>query len=95
MAKKTKTVPYIQAMAEDRKMNNADAKETAASLKPMNPSISLLIKLGSIVVHADEYTSAGSHDVDREAIRSGLMDDDVQAWIAEMTKLAFLPLKRT
>lgn len=62
---------------------------------PLKPSVSLLVKLGSIVIHADEYTSPDGHDFDRTAICSGLMDAEVQEWIAEMTKMAFLPVKRS
>lgn len=53
----------------------------------------LLVKLGSIVVHADELTEPGGHDFDRATIRSLLEDPDVKKWIADIGVL--LPLKRS
>ena len=58
----------------------------------LRPSVALLSKLGSIAVHADEFTSAGAHEYDRIAIRSLLDDPEVRQWIADMK--AFLPVKR-
>lgn len=54
--------------------------------------IQTLVKLGSIVVHADELTSPHGHAVDSVAIRSLLDDPDVKAWIKSMGPM--LPLKR-
>lgn len=56
------------------------------------PSLSLLVKLGSIVVHADEYLSPSAHVFDLEALRVGLRDPEVQEWIKDMG--ALLPVKR-
>ena len=61
-------------------------------IDPLKPSIQLLVKLGSIVVHADELTSKGGHPMDAIAIRSGMDDLDVREWIDRMGEL--LPLKR-
>ncbi len=61
---------------------------------PLQPAASLLIKLGSCVVHADELLSPHGHAVDRVAFDGLLADAEVQAWIEQMTKLAFLPVKR-
>jgi len=58
----------------------------------MNPSIQLLVKIGSIVVHADETLSADGRDVDREITVSLINDPDVQEWINAMGVL--LPHKR-
>ena len=60
---------------------------------PLKPSVSLLSKLGSIVVHADEATSAGRHEFDIVAIKSLLDDTEVKEWITDMG--AFLPVKRS
>lgn len=60
----------------------------------LKPSISLLTKLGSLVVHTEELQSPGGHPFDAAAIRSLLDDTEVRAWIAEMSKLALLPVKR-
>ena len=60
----------------------------------LKPELSLLIKLGSIAVHADEMLSPGGHDFDRIALM-GLMDDpEVKEWIKQMDAMAFLPKKR-
>lgn len=53
----------------------------------------LLVKLGSIVVHADELTEPGGHEFDHTTIRTLLTDPDVQKWIKDMGVL--LPLKRS
>lgn len=53
----------------------------------------LAIKLASLVVHADEYTSPHAHPFDGDAIRALLADADVQAWLAGFDP-ALLPVKR-
>ena len=60
---------------------------------PLKPSVSLLSKLGSIVVHADEATSAGRHEFDIVAIKSLLDDPEVKEWITAMG--VFMPVKRS
>lgn len=60
----------------------------------MKVNLGLLVKLGSLVVHADEFTSPNSHEFDRTAIRAGLEDPEVKEWIEAMTKQGFLPVKR-
>lgn len=62
---------------------------------PLKPSLQLLIKLGSIAVHADEMLSPGGHDFDKIALQQGLADPDVKAWIKQMTTKSLLPLKRS
>lgn len=59
---------------------------------PPQPDLRLLVTLGSIVVHADEYLSPGSHEFDAEVIRGLLRDPAVVAWIKAMGPL--LPKKR-
>jgi hypothetical protein len=61
---------------------------------PLNPSAQLLCKLGSIIVHADEFLSPFGHDFDRHALLSSLQDEDVQHWLRAMAALALVPLKR-
>jgi hypothetical protein len=58
------------------------------------PSPALLVKLGSIIVHADEFTSGDGHEFDLGAMKVLLADPAVKAWIADGTKRALLPLKR-
>jgi len=52
----------------------------------------LLVKLGSIVVHADEAISADGHAFDIAAMKPLIESPEVQKWIKEMG--VYLPLKR-
>lgn len=66
----------------------------------LKPPLTLLIKLGSIAVHADEMNDYGFNPqehafvFDRGAMVTLLQDPEVKEWIASMTKLAFVPQKR-
>lgn len=57
-----------------------------------HPNLGLLVKLGSIAVHADEMFSADGRGLDEIALKSVLSDPEVKEWIVEMG--ALLPLKR-
>lgn len=61
---------------------------------PLKPSASLLIKLGSMVVHLEEMMSSKGHDFDKHALDTLYADEEVKAWFAAMNKMAFLPVKR-
>lgn len=58
-----------------------------------HPSLSLLAKLGSVAVHADELLSPDVHSFDRTALEQILRDPEVTAWIKAMGPL--LPRKRS
>lgn len=58
----------------------------------LKPSLSLLSKLGSIAVHAEEVISPGRHQVDVAAIQNLLADEEVRNWIKEMG--VYMPVKR-
>lgn len=60
----------------------------------LHPSISVLCKLGSIVVHVDEATSPDGHQFDTVALKGLIADPEVSAWLDGMRKAAFLPVKR-
>jgi hypothetical protein len=62
---------------------------------PLKPSASLLVKLGSIAVHAEELMSPGGHPFDRDALVTLYGDPEVIAWRAEMDSMAMLPVKRS
>lgn len=62
---------------------------------PLQPSPSLLAKLGSIIVHADEFFSPTGHDFDLKAINGLLSDPEVAGWIRAMDELSLLPKKRS
>jgi hypothetical protein len=59
-----------------------------------NPSLTLLMKLGSIAVHADELLSDDGHELDRVALNTVLYDPEVTSWLEQMKKLAYIPRKR-
>jgi hypothetical protein len=61
---------------------------------PLTPPVTLLIKLGSIAVHAEEFMSSGGHEFDAVAIQGLLDDPEYREWVEEMNKMAFLPVKR-
>lgn len=64
------------------------------SSDPLAPSAELLVKLGSLIVHADEAMTPGGHSFDVEAFRGLLQDPEVVAWLEAMQALALLPVKR-
>ena len=59
---------------------------------PLKPQVTLLVKLGSIAVHADEMLSPDGHEFDRISIQQLLHDPEVVEWIKDMAEM--LPLKR-
>lgn len=61
---------------------------------PLKPSATVLIKLGSIAVHTEEFLSPNGHEFDKAALNSLLTDSEIKAWLKAMDKLAFLPKKR-
>lgn len=58
------------------------------------PSISLLVKLGSLAVHVDEYFGGKGHSFDEEAMETIIWDREVRAWLAAMDAVGFLPIRR-
>jgi hypothetical protein len=52
------------------------------------------MKLGSIIVHADEYFSTDGDIMDQLAMKSLLEDSEVQTWLEQMDKKSLLPKKR-
>lgn len=61
----------------------------------LSPSASLLCKLASIAVHAEELLSPGGHDFDRVALSALLADAELRRWFVEMRALALIPEKRS
>jgi hypothetical protein len=60
----------------------------------LKPSPQLLIKLGSLIVHYQEWTSDAGHILDKSAIDSIERDEEFIQWIKQMDGNAFLPKKR-
>lgn len=67
---------------------------SAAGITPQAPEFGLLVKLGSIVRHAEEAASPDGHGLDVLTIRTLLEDPDVVEWMAAMDRLGLLPVKR-
>ena len=61
---------------------------------PLRPLPTLLCKLGSIVVHAEEFLSPRGHPVDKAALDDLLKDPEVRAWLDDMGREALVPVKR-
>ena len=60
---------------------------------PMKPNQGLLMKLGSIIVHLEEYIETDIHN-DLKAAQSLISDAEVVTWLKEMTAKGLLPVKR-
>ena len=63
-------------------------------MKPLQPTARVLTKLGSIAVHAQEFFSPRGHAFDKLALEALLVDPEIEEWLAEMQRLALLPVRR-
>ncbi len=61
---------------------------------PLKPDRALLCKLGSIIIHVEEYGGETGLEIDMEIIRSLLKDDQLQGWLFGMNEMGLLPVKR-
>ena len=61
---------------------------------PMKPNQGLLMKLGSIIVHLEEYIETDIH-TDLKAAQALISDAEVVTWLKEMTAKGLLPVKRS
>lgn len=61
---------------------------------PYRPSVGLLVKLGSMIVHYQEMQSSKGHAFDRAALETLEQDAEVVEWFAQMNERALLPVKR-
>lgn len=59
-----------------------------------NSRSSLLLKLASIAVHAEELLSPDGREADRQAILGLLADPEVRKFLDDKINAALLPLKR-
>lgn len=82
--------------AVEQRMRGEAAVPEREDARPvcLRPEPNVLVKLGSLMVHADEITSPDAHEADAAAIRSLLSDPDIVAWREQMDALAFLPIMR-
>jgi hypothetical protein len=71
-----------------------------AKHSPLKPPLALLVKLGSIAVHADEMNDYGfdprTHQFlfDRTELGQLLADPEVRGWLTAMRKEGLVPVKR-
>ena len=63
-------------------------------MNPLQPHVSLIVKLGSIAVHADEMLSPHGHEFDKVVLLALLKDEQVVGWIEKMNAMSMLPVKR-
>lgn len=63
-------------------------------MNTLKPPTSLLVKLGSIAIHADEGLSDRGHEFDIIALKRLLQDEEVVEWLRLMDTLALIPKKR-
>ena len=61
---------------------------------PGNPSLSLLSKLGSIIVHFATYASDDGRPVDLSQARDLMEHPEVQAWLEAMADMVLVPKMR-
>lgn len=67
---------------------------TCRALRLLRPSTSLLCKLASVAVHAEELMSNDGHPLDLSALDSVMHDAEVREWVALMKKAGLAPVKR-
>lgn len=60
----------------------------------LNPGVTILAKLGSIVSHVEEGLDPNGHPLDRVAVRALLEDQGVVEWMAAMAERGLVPVKR-
>jgi hypothetical protein len=74
-------------------------KKAKAEVPPtdavMKPDLDVLVALGSLAVHIEEFLAPGGHQFDKVAMEQCLNNPKVKAWLQGMDKLAFLPKKRS
>lgn len=71
-----------------------DLPPETAIVQKIELPVSLRLKLGSLIVHCEEATSANAHDFDLHAISGLLQDPEVVAFKEETAKMGILPVKR-
>jgi hypothetical protein len=59
----------------------------------LKPTPQLLIKLGSLITHYQEFNSPNGHELDLVTIHSLEKDPDVKEWLKGMDEMALLPKK--
>lgn len=68
--------------------------DTAGRGTFISPSLGLLAKLGSAIVHADEHLSGDGRPIDLHEFQRLLADPEVVGWLKYMDKIALVPKRR-
>lgn len=58
-------------------------------------TLATLAKIGSALVHAEEYMGEGGHDFDKAAFDQMMADPAVQTWLESMKSMSLVPRKRS
>lgn len=69
-----------------------EAEQAKANV--LSPPPATLAKLGSIIAHVEEGAGIDGHHFDWHTVFTLIQDADVQAWLAAMRALAFVPQPR-
>ena len=94
MKRKKMTIAEIeQATAEGKHVEILPSGEISVGA-PFDLHTSLAAKLGSILVHVEEWLSAEGHPFDRTVLEALLKDEEVVEWLNQLRAMAMIPLKR-
>lgn len=74
-----------------KKQTWGDYRETT---DPLKPSLALLVKLGSALVHAEEFMSPKGHPLDKTAFDDLMNNAEVKTWLSDLSAKGYLPVKR-
>lgn len=58
------------------------------------PSLPLLVKIGSALIHAKEFMGTAGHPLDKTALDALLDDADVKEWLQRGVSASLLPMPR-
>jgi len=72
----------------------AQSEKGQAVSSPLQPSMRLLVTLGSIAIYAERQRLGPLNVEDYEAFRTLSNDAELATWLEQMDRLAFLPVKR-
>ena len=56
--------------------------------------LAVCARIGSALVHAEEFMSVRGHTFDKESFNAIMNDDDIRAWLKKLDDIGLLPKKR-
>lgn len=84
----------VYRLSAGLQFNRASDYGGVAVSDPLNPSPALLAKLGSVLIHIEEFMRPGGHDYDGIVLTQLLEDEEVLEWRSQMDALAMIPKLR-